>query len=169
VGNDKPPSEGVGLGELKTLIQDAVKGVIPGAAPRAADQEDINTIDCNKSRVARGFMWLDMVLSKTTKLVLYSLEGLGVFWLIHFIVQYNGAIDMARGAATPEALNHAKMLIDIITKAVESTSKVVIGLCTVLPAFIAALRTVRKVRETRYNYQNWQSTLDTEEGPDQPS
>jgi len=172
VGSPKNDQSGVTLAELEGIVVGAVQKVMPASQPVTATLE--TTTGAN-GRVARLFEWLDTVLSYTTKLVLYTLEAIGVYWIFHFLYLYDTAIDMAQIAKTPESLAHAKDLVGLIQVSVESTYKVVIGLCTALPGLIAALRTVKKVQEVKQAAKLQDlSSISTppapnQAGPDQPA
>ena len=121
---------------------------------------------CKQSRVARFFDWVDMILSKTTKLVLYILEGIGVYWVFHFMWLYDNALNMVATATTPDKISQAKEMVGMIKTSVDSTYAVVLGLCAALPGLIASLRTIRKVKEIK---QTTTKSESKNEAPDQPA
>jgi hypothetical protein len=100
--------------------------------------------DCKQSRVARVFMYIDMVLGKCTRLLLWILECAGVFWIYTSVTRFSEAIDAIKVATTPEALSKATTMLDAARKAAESTNSIVIAFCAALPGVIGALQIIRK-------------------------
>ena len=97
------------------------------------------------SLVGRIFEKVDEILSRTTVLLLWGLEFLGIAWLSLSIGRFNKAIIMMQKAETAEKLNQAKELLNAIKVSADATNGMIVAFCVGLPAFVGGLRALRKI------------------------
>ena len=98
---------------------------------------------CDNSKVARFFGWVDLVLGKCTRLLLWMLECAGMVWIYLSMTRFGEALDMVKAANTPALSEKARLYMDAVKLSAESINTIVIALCAALPSVIGALKALR--------------------------
>ena len=98
---------------------------------------------CEESKVARFFAWIDLVLGKCTRLLLWMLECAGMIWIYLSMTRFREALDMIKVANSPALAEKARIYMDAVKVSAESTNTLVIALCAALPSAIGALKALR--------------------------
>ena len=96
------------------------------------------------SWIGRFFIWLDdNILSKTTKLWMYMLEGLGVFAICVIMYQFSEGLEMIVSAETKLELDKAKLFVDTVRSSAQPIGTMVATICGAIPTIIGVLRSLK--------------------------
>jgi hypothetical protein len=107
------------------------------------------TPPCENSKVARFFGWIDLVLGKCTRLLLWMLECAGMIWIYLSMTRFREALDMIKAAETPILAEKARIYMEAVKISAESTNTLVIALCAALPSAIGALKALRNKQKQK--------------------